>query len=182
MSSRQFVEETVTKNMDEEQKLCQAIPWVPDLQCAWQIFVQCAGSRCHHMLRTLPPSKPQEYAEGQDNGMQRTMDVLLGGLPGWYRSSEPHHKTKKNFQQVYRNNNKRVSWPHCPYVWVSGVRSTRRIAPAACWASWADALHMIQGRRPEVADAITQRFGAHPGARRSCSLPGILLDHNGLVA
>ena len=88
-------------------------------------------------------------------------------------------QNKKNFQQVYRNNNKRVSWPHCPYVWVSGVRSTRRIAPAACWASWADALHMIQGRRPEVADAKTQRFGAHPEARRSCSLPGILLDHNG---
>ena len=34
------------------------------------------------MLRTLQPSQTQDDAEGHDEGMQRTMDVLLGGLPG----------------------------------------------------------------------------------------------------
>ena len=32
-----------------------AIPSVPDLQCAWQLLLQCAGPRCHHLLRTVPP-------------------------------------------------------------------------------------------------------------------------------
>ena len=32
-------------------------PKVPDLQCAWQLLVQCAGPRCHHFLRTVPPSQ-----------------------------------------------------------------------------------------------------------------------------
>ena len=25
-----------------------------DLQCAWQLMLQCAGPRCHHVLRTAP--------------------------------------------------------------------------------------------------------------------------------
>ena len=59
VGSHHFVEGEVAKRLDEERKLWEAIPCVPDLQCAWQIFVQCAGPRCHHMLRTLPPSQSQ---------------------------------------------------------------------------------------------------------------------------
>ena len=44
--------------------------------------MSCAGPRCHHMLCTLPPTQSREYAEEHDAGMQRTMEVLLGGLPG----------------------------------------------------------------------------------------------------
>ena len=49
---------------------------------AWQILLQKAGPRCHHMLRTLPPTQSRQHAEEHDAGMQRTMEVLLGGLPG----------------------------------------------------------------------------------------------------
>ena len=34
------------------------------------------------MLRTLLPTQSEEYAQEHDAGMQRTMEVLLGGLPG----------------------------------------------------------------------------------------------------
>ena len=54
-----------------------AIPSVPDLQCAWQLLLQCAGPRCHHVLRTVPPSQA-----GHDEGMFQTMTTLLGALPG----------------------------------------------------------------------------------------------------
>ena len=27
------------------------------IQCAWHLLLQCAGPRCHHHLRTLPPSQ-----------------------------------------------------------------------------------------------------------------------------
>ena len=39
---------------------------------AWQILLQCAGPRCHHYLRTLPPSQSDWYAR------QRGYDVGNG--------------------------------------------------------------------------------------------------------
>ena len=53
---------------EKEQELWRAIPSVPDLQCAWQLLLQCAGPRCHHFLRTVPPT--------QSRGMLR---VMTGG-------------------------------------------------------------------------------------------------------
>ena len=55
LGSRKFVEHIVQERLEEENKLWEAIPSVPDLQAAWQNFLHCAGPRCHHMLRTLPP-------------------------------------------------------------------------------------------------------------------------------
>ena len=44
-----------------------------------------------------------------------------------------------------------------------GLRSAARTAPAAYWASWADALAMIHGRAPSVAaDAVTALDGSDP--------------------
>ena len=43
VGSTQFVEEVVNKRLEEEAKLWEAIPFVPDLQAAWQILLQCAG-------------------------------------------------------------------------------------------------------------------------------------------
>ena len=55
---------------------------VHDLQCAWQLLLQCAGPRCHHFLRTVPPRQSRTYAEGHDQGMREVMVTLLTGLPG----------------------------------------------------------------------------------------------------
>ena len=88
VGSRAFVDEVINKRLREEQKLWEAIPWVPDLQAGWQILIQCAGPRCHHIIRTLPPSQSADYAQGHDEGMKRTMDNLLGGLPGEVHEQE----------------------------------------------------------------------------------------------
>ena len=37
-----------------------------------------------------------------------------------------------------------------------GLRSAARCAPAVCWASWEDALHMINQRTPDVAHDVLQ--------------------------
>ena len=37
-----------------DRRLWEAIPSVPDLQCAWQILVQSANPRSNHTIRTLP--------------------------------------------------------------------------------------------------------------------------------
>ena len=70
VGSRQFVHEKVMERVEEERRLWEAIPHLPDLQCAWQILLQCAGPRCHHMFRTLPPTQSEEYAQEHDAGMQ----------------------------------------------------------------------------------------------------------------
>ena len=71
-----------TRIWAEEWKLWDAIPSIPELQCSWQVLVQCAGPRCHHLLRTVPPRQCAGYAHGHDSWMQRTMEALLGRIPG----------------------------------------------------------------------------------------------------
>ena len=55
--SSDFVESVTEERLEKEQELWRAIPSVPDLQCAWQLLLQCAGPRCHHFLRTVPPTQ-----------------------------------------------------------------------------------------------------------------------------
>ena len=59
-----FVRQASDSRLDEESRLWEAVIWVPDVQCGWQILVQCAGPRCHHFLRTVPPSQSRQYAVG----------------------------------------------------------------------------------------------------------------------
>ena len=75
----EFVANFLEERLAEERKLWDAIPSIPDLQCSWQVLLQCAGPRCHHSLRTVPPRQCAGYAHGHDSGMQRTMEALLEG-------------------------------------------------------------------------------------------------------
>ena len=43
-----------------------------------------------------------------------------------------------------------------------GSRSAARIAPAAYWASWGDAVHMIHRRFPQIAHSIIGRLQCLP--------------------
>ena len=62
--------------MDEERRLWEAIPHVPDLQCGWQILLQCVDRVATRA------TNPVRRARTDDAGMQRTVEVLLGGFPG----------------------------------------------------------------------------------------------------
>ena len=53
VGSRAFVDAVINKRLREEQKLWDAIPWVPDFQAAWQMLIQCSGPRCHRILPTI---------------------------------------------------------------------------------------------------------------------------------
>ena len=41
VGSRNFVERMATERLAEEQKLWEALAWIPDLQCAWQASAMC---------------------------------------------------------------------------------------------------------------------------------------------
>ena len=56
--------------MEERKKgLCEAIPTLPDLQCAWQILLQSANSRANHTMRTMPPGSPATCCHAHDEGL-----------------------------------------------------------------------------------------------------------------
>ena len=100
VGTEEFEDAACEECIEEEEKLWNAIHWIPDLQCAWQVLVQCAGPRCHHLLRTMPPSRSSTYAQAHDAGMQQAMQSFLGELPG-----------------AHSNNRLRVSWHHCQCAW-----------------------------------------------------------------
>ena len=75
VGSDRFVEAVTEEGLSEE-KLWEALAWVLDLQCAW---LQCAGPRCHHFLRTMPPCQSAQYAVEHDMGMRRAMGTVFPG-------------------------------------------------------------------------------------------------------
>ena len=123
-----------------------AIPSIPDLQCSWQVLLQCAGPQCHHLLRTVPPRQCAKYAHGHDSG-RRTMEALLGRIPG----SPMQVKMARN-----------ITTPPMRMGGL-GLRSALKTAPGAFWASWADALPMLQQRLPRLTGQITHHL-SHPDA------------------
>ena len=128
----QFHEAASQERLAEEEDFWRCIPWVPDLQCAWQLLVQCAGPRCYHFLRTVP----------HDRGMEQVMSTLLEGLIGDARRQEVARRA--------------ASLPR--RMGGLGLRSALKTAPAVCWASWADVLPMIDGRLPQVAQLVTAQL------------------------
>ena len=109
----------------------------------------------------------EEGRDGHDLGMMQAMESLLGGLTG-----EVSHRL----------------WAHhlasLPMrLGGLGLRSARRMSQAAYWASWADALNMIEQRLPRMAENIVTSLedrhlegclGELQDAARS-------LDHQGFV-
>ena len=118
----------------------RVIPTVPDLQCAWQILLQSANPRANHTMRTMPPSQSATYCCVHDAGIWETAKALLGDIPG-DRELEAQQLSTLPMR-----------------MGGLGLRSAERCAPAAYWASWADAFPMISKRNPEVASEVVRRL------------------------
>ena len=105
----------------EETKLWEALGWVTDVQCAWQILLQCAGLRCHHFLRTVF-AQSATHANSHDVGMWTVLRQCLGAPRK--RATEGHGKMSRNIANAPRRPRRR--------------RSTIVNWDGACWAFWAD--------------------------------------------
>ena len=147
--SAQFVSRKLQARVEEERRLWEAIPTVPDLQCGWQIHLQSANPRAIHTLRTLPPSSSAEYGRQHDEGVWNTAVALLGQLPG---TAEDIAAARSVASLPMRMGG-------------LGLRSAARGGDAACWASWADALEMISQRNPAVGRKGRGGHGAGGNSR-----------------
>ena len=88
----------------------------------------------------MPPSQSAVYCRAHDDGIWENANALLGDFPG---------DRELDAQQL-------STLPM--RMGGLGLRSAERCAPAAYWASWADALPMISRRNPEVASEVVRRL------------------------
>ena len=137
--SGHFITQKMEERIEKERDLWRVIPTVLDLQCSWQLLLQSANPRANHTMRTLPPSQSLAFCQTHDEGMWETAKALLGEIP-----TEGEDDVRK--------------LPTLPMrMGGLGLHSAERCAPAAFWASWADALPMIAKRNPEVASEVVHK-------------------------
>ena len=82
IGSDDFVQRVLDRRLEDEAKMWTA---------HGRFYCNVQGPRCHHLLRTLPPSQSLEYAARHDEGMMQAMDNLLGGLTGGADEKEVAH-------------------------------------------------------------------------------------------
>jgi len=89
-------------------------------------------------MRILPPSISKEYCRMHDEGIYRVLWTLLGS---------PELSVGKG-ADVHQ----RASLP--AHLGGLGLRSEARIAPAAHFAAWADAIHVMHKKTPDLAQYV----------------------------
>ena len=164
IGSPQYIQRKMDERISKERELWMAIPTVPDLQCAWQLLVQSANPRANHTMRTMPPSHSAVYCRAHDVGIWHTARELLGDIPS-DREAEAQQLSTLPMR-----------------MGGLGLRSAERLAPAAFWASWADALAMISARNPEIASEVVRRLDAdehYPGCVAELREACVALDEKG---
>jgi hypothetical protein len=138
LGTPEFIEAKTRERLDLEAELLALLPGFDDLQAAWLILYFCANPRATHWLRILPPSLSEEYAATHDEFMWGTLKVLVS-LPEGPRG----HQARQ--------------WVTLPHrMGGLGLQSASRTAPAAYWASLADAMPIIQAKAPTIAAAILE--------------------------
>ena len=64
--------------MEEENRLLNMLPLLPDVQCAWLLLRYCASPRANHLMRSVPPDQLDGYTRMHDDAMWDTLRALLG--------------------------------------------------------------------------------------------------------
>ena len=117
--------------------LLDTLPAPQDSQVAWLLLSYCAAPRAQYAIRTLPLHSTQAYAAGHDTAVLRCLSALLSADA----ASDLPPQAQTRAQLVLRHGG-------------LGLRSATRHAPAAYWASWADALRAVSRRDAPFARNI----------------------------
>ena len=141
VGSEQYISRKMEECITEERELWSTVLTVPDLQCSWQLLLQSAN-RANHTMRMMPLSQSSVHCRAHDEGMWETAKRLLGHVP-----AEDEEEAGNISTSPMRMGG-------------LGLRSGERCAPAAFWASWADALPMIAERDPAVATEVVDELSS----------------------
>ena len=124
-------------------RLLARLPDVPDLQVAWLLLLYCALPRAQYVLRVLPPPATRAFSAAHDRSNLSCLATLLRV-----------ESTGEFLANELVCGRAQLSLRHGGL----GLRSAAWHAPAAYFASWADALQAISLRDPELAATAARRL------------------------
>jgi hypothetical protein len=151
LGSDEYVAEFLADLRGDHDQLLDRLPSMDDLQAAWLILLFCGATRANYVLRTVAPTSSAGFAAQHDEAIWRPFKRMLGEAP----NGEAEDIARAIAQLPLRKGG-------------LGLRSAARTAPAAWWASWADALPIIKAKVPELAAAITRAMEDEAGPPARC--------------
>ena len=159
-----FIQRKLAARLDDECRLLGELRKLPDLQSAWLLLLYCASPRAQHVLRTVPPRDAAAHASEHDQAVWITVQHTLAEL-------DARRQQWDAARQV-------ASLPAA--AGGLGLASAQRLAPAAYWAAWADALPVMLQRRPDAARRCAHELAlggvsAAPCLRAAAAAGDILL-------
>ena len=162
-----YVAHRLQSLLQDHRAFLDCIPAVPDLQAAWLLLCHCAGPRANYYLRALPPEVTAEFADGHDQALWTCFCSLLDIDP-----AEASPQAPQIAQLPLR-------------LGGLGLRSAVRLAPAAYWASWADALAMIARRHPvevrHIVDHLARGSESNSAVLRQAAAGALTLAAEGFT-
>ena len=146
----------------EHQTLLCRIPLLHDVQAAWLLLVHCAAARANYVARVVEPGSAEPFCQRHDAGLWQCLCAILQISPD-------------QGEDV-------VGAASMPLVLGGlGLRSACRVSQPAYWASWADALHVIHNRHPEVAAQLVTALDDEPESRFLCAAERARRDVDGVM-
>ena len=130
-----YVSAQLQEKSDSHSVLLDRIPAMEDLQAAWLLLLFCAQAKANFLLRSVHPDSTLQYATRHDNRCWECLCRIL-------RVSSEVGITS---QQI-------ASLPSQLEVW--GLHSAVLVRHAAYWSSWADCVHMVNKRHPQISRSI----------------------------
>lgn len=130
--AQHFLQNTSTSH----RPFLEQLPHLQDLQAAWLLLLYTASPRNNYLLRLLPPAQTATFAEQHDLDISRCLTQLL------QTDSLPVDALARAHLALAMGG--------------LGLMSASQLSTPAHWASWADAMPVLQRQLPSVAATILQ--------------------------
>ena len=145
LGTQEFVDRFCAERSEEKAQLLNLIPKLPSIQSAWLLLYFCAVPRINHLLRNICPTSVSQAAALHDLCILETFRSIFA-IPASEDWDAGLHGI--NFEIWVQQARLPLRLGGC------GLRDSRRISPAAYWASWADSIQDIVRRFPAVGNEI----------------------------
>lgn len=141
VGSTEFVQAQLQHIQENHATLLQQLPHLNDLQASWLLLLCTASPRSNYLLRLLPPNTTATFAQTHDAAVTACLAQLL----------EQQDMPAPALARA-----------HLPLAAGGlGLAPATFLAAAAHWASWADALPVLQRQAPHIAAEALRHF-SHP--------------------
>lgn len=141
MGTQAYIQASLAATLAKHLPLLQSIPALHDLQASWLLLLFTASPRCNYLLRLLPPELTRQFAQDHDAAVTTCLAQLL---------DDPRLPATA------------IARAHLPLSQGGlGLYPASHAAAPAFWASWADALPVLQQQAPAFAATLQHQLAHH---------------------